>query len=74
MKADDSKNADPRLLKPARAAEYLDCSRSSVYDLIARGAIRAVRVGGLLRILFSEIERVANNETEQDVISKREEK
>jgi len=53
------------LLKPARAAQLLDCSRTTIYDLISRGAIRAVRVGGLLRIPHSEIERLANENPER---------
>jgi len=45
-------------VKPARAAVLLDCSRSKLYDAINRGEIRAIRIGGMLRIPLSEIQRL----------------
>ena len=55
----ESTNFGPLLLKPTHAARLLDCSRTTIYDLINRGHIKATRVGTLLRIPRSEIERFA---------------
>ena len=57
-----------RLLTPAEAAEELGVSRQFVYKLATlgpeRGGIAAVRLGGLVRIPRSEIERVIEFGTE----------
>lgn len=47
----------PDLLKPADVAQRLSVSRSTVYDLLARGEIRAVRVRSAVRIEPAEIAR-----------------
>lgn len=57
-------NIQPLLLTVEEAAKSLRCSRSSVYNLMDRGAIQSVKVGSLRRIrpssLESFIERAGN--------------
>jgi len=42
-------------VKPATAAQLLDCSRNTIYNLIARGELRASKVGGLTRIKVDDL-------------------
>jgi excisionase family DNA binding protein len=49
----------PVLLTPREAQEALRISRATFTRLVARGEIRAARVGGQLRVSVSEIERLA---------------
>jgi excisionase family DNA binding protein len=42
--------AGPLLLRVAKAAELLSISRSSLYQLIASGEVRVVRLGRTVRI------------------------
>jgi excisionase family DNA binding protein len=44
-------------MRPARFAALIDYGRSKVYEMIARGEIRAIRLSGSWRIPASEIER-----------------
>ncbi len=57
-------NIQPLLLTVEEAAKSLRCSRSSIYNLMDRGAIQSVKVGNLRRIrpssLESFIERAGN--------------
>ena len=46
---------DPILLRPAKAAQLADISRSVAYDLIARGVWPAVRVGRSLRVPVKDL-------------------
>jgi len=32
-------------LRPGKVAEYLDCTRRHIYDLVAQGQLEAMRVG-----------------------------
>lgn len=48
-----------QLFSPNRAAEALDVSRSKIYDLMKRGALKYVLVDSDRRIPVSEIERIA---------------
>jgi len=57
----------PALLKPARFARLIDASRSTVYELINRGELRAVKVGGNIRIPATEIQRLAAQATTQQI-------
>ena len=52
-----SKRAKPIAVKPATAAEMLDCSRQHIYKLIARGELQRVHIGepGCSRVLVAEI-------------------
>lgn len=53
----------PRVLSVKHAAEALDVSRTSVYDLIARGDLSVVRVGGRVRVPVEEIEALIAKNT-----------
>ena len=44
------------LLRPEEAAEALSVSRTTLYGLLASGAIRSVKVGGLRRIPVEALE------------------
>jgi excisionase family DNA binding protein len=46
---------EPILLRPAKAAQLADISRSVAYDLIARGEWPAVRVGRSLRVPVKDL-------------------
>ncbi len=48
-----------RFLKIDDLASALCCSRSKAYALVSAGEVRAVKVGGLLRIPASELDRLA---------------
>ncbi len=47
------------LVRPVDAAAMLSVSRSSVYELIASGALPSVRVGRMLRVPVAAIRRLA---------------
>jgi excisionase family DNA binding protein len=32
-------------LRPRRVAQYLDCTREHIYNLVARGELQAIRLG-----------------------------
>lgn len=49
----------PLLLWIAEAAELLSISRSSLYQLVASGEVRGVRLGRTVRIPQQELERLA---------------
>ncbi len=51
--------AEQILVRPIEAAEMLSMSRSSVYELIASGALPSVRVGRMLRVPVAAIKRLA---------------
>ena len=53
------------LLRVAEAAEVLAISRSSLYQLIATGEVRTVRLGRAVRIPSSELRRLASG-TDRD--------
>lgn len=46
---------EPILLRPAKAAQLADISRSVAYDLIARGEWPSVRVGRSLRVPVKDL-------------------
>lgn len=43
-------------VRPARAAELLDVSRATIYNLMAQGELPSFRVGQSRRILLATIE------------------
>jgi len=47
------------LFRIPEAAELLGISRSSVYNLIAAGTLRATKIGAATRIPASELARIA---------------
>jgi excisionase family DNA binding protein len=55
---------DVLMVRPVEAAAMLSISRSSVYELIASGALPSVRVGGrMVRIPVAAIRRMADPAT-----------
>ena len=54
----ESKKVDKVLVKPGTFAAAAEMSRASVYKLIEKGEIHAVRIGGSLRIPMSELDRL----------------
>lgn len=58
----------PRLLTPSEAREALRVSRSTLYRMVGRGELTAIRLGrpdGPIRIPFDELERLPRR-TEED--------
>jgi len=57
-----------RLLRPSEIAEILNCSRSQAYRLMAKGDLRSVRFGSLVRCtpadLADFIEKARDSEEE----------
>ncbi|MBI4491735.1 MAG: helix-turn-helix domain-containing protein [Chloroflexi bacterium] len=45
------------LYRVAEAAEALGVSRTVAYELLARGELRAIRVGSAMRVPAAEVER-----------------
>ena len=54
-----------KLHRPDEAAEMLSVSRSSIYRLVADGALEACKVRGSLRITTSSIEAFIERQVEQ---------
>ena len=48
---------DRILLRPAEVADALGIGRSKAYDLIAKGLLPSVRIGGLMRVSVESLER-----------------
>jgi excisionase family DNA binding protein len=60
------KEPDRLLLRPDEAAVALGISRSRVYELVAEGAIPAIRLGGSIRIPVLQLQQwVASQLAEQ---------
>jgi excisionase family DNA binding protein len=47
------------LVRPVEAATMLSVSRSSIYELIASGAVPSVRIGRMIRVPVAAIQRLA---------------
>lgn len=47
----------PVFVKPTRFGKLIDFQRSKVYDMLNRGELRGVKIGGAWRIPISELER-----------------
>lgn len=56
--------APERVLKVPEVAQSLNCGRNSVYDLIHRGELRAIRVGRLIRVPESALAEFIAGATE----------
>lgn len=54
-------NSTPQFYTVAQTAELLKISRSGLYRLLRLSIIRGVRVGGLLRVPATELNRIANS-------------
>jgi excisionase family DNA binding protein len=55
---------DRYALSPAEAARALGICRATIYNLIARGELKASKIGRSTRIALSEIERLLADGTE----------
>jgi excisionase family DNA binding protein len=51
------------LLTTEEARAYLRLSRNTFYRLAARGKLRVIRVGGVLRVRLSELEKYLDRQT-----------
>ena len=56
--------ADKLLVRPEEGAEILSVSRSRLYELMAAGTIRSIKVKGSRRIPMQELERFVADEVE----------
>jgi excisionase family DNA binding protein len=56
----------PLFVKPIEAAAMIGASRSKIYEMVSRGQIPSVRIGGLLRIPIAALERLAREAEEGD--------
>jgi excisionase family DNA binding protein len=54
----------PLLLRVSAAAELLGVSRSTLYQLIAKGEVPVIRIGRSVRVARRELERIAWNPTD----------
>lgn len=50
-------------LNPAEAAQALGMCRASIYNMIARGELRAVKLGRSTRVPVAEIERLLGGDS-----------
>ena len=58
------------LLRPSEVAPAIACGRTKTYELIARGAIRSVRIDGAIRVPVGAVEEfVAALESESATAS-----
>lgn len=58
----------PIAVKPAAAAELMDCTRGHIYDLIARGVLRRLQIEGSrsVRIPLTDIYAALGLDMPQD--------
>jgi excisionase family DNA binding protein len=57
---------DRLLLRPTEAGEAIGVSRSKIYELLARGELPSIRIGGSVRVPLNELrEWIARQLTEQ---------
>jgi len=55
---------DRLMLKPAEAAESIGVSRARCYELIARGTIPSIRIGGSIRVPVAALQAWISRELE----------
>jgi excisionase family DNA binding protein len=55
----------PAALTPDEARQVLRIGRNRIYELIAEGQVRAVRLGKRLIVPRTELERILNGEPQQ---------
>lgn len=61
------RNVDKLLLSPTHAAEVCDLGRSTMYEAIRRGELKAIKVGSLTRIPLRALEEwIANLEGQEE--------
>jgi len=59
-------NADHEVLMVGEAAARLRCSNTTIRNLIRKGELKALKVGGLIRIPTSEITAACNGELKRN--------
>jgi len=57
----------PLLLRPAKAAQLLDMSRSKLYDALTRGEIPSLRIAGQLRVPMAAVEKLIAEQVQRGV-------
>lgn len=57
----DAQRMDRVLLTTTEAAARLSIGRSKLYELIAEGSVRTVRIGRAVRVPAREVERFADD-------------
>lgn len=55
LRTEGKGDVEPILLRPAKAAQVADISRSVAYDLIARGEWPSIKVGRSLRVPVKDL-------------------
>jgi len=55
---------DPELLTPEEAARRLSVPRTKVYQLLARGELRSVKVGRLRRVVTRSLSEYIDRESD----------
>jgi excisionase family DNA binding protein len=58
---------DEKLLKPAEVAEILQISKAKAYALLQQGVITTVRIGTLVRVKRSDLDRYILESTRMKV-------
>jgi excisionase family DNA binding protein len=53
------------LLRPTEAAEVIGIGRSKMYELLARGEVPSVRVGGALRVPLARLREWIDRKAEE---------
>ena len=56
----DPSQVERILYRPAEAAKAIGISRSRIYELIARGEIPSIRVGGVVRVPVASLQGWVN--------------
>ena len=54
------------LLRPAEAADAIGVSRTKAYELIAKGEIPSVRLGGVVRVPVAALKQWIDRQVERD--------
>ena len=57
----------PLLLRPAKAAQLLDMSRSKLYDALTRGEIPSLRIAGQLSVPMAAVEKLIAEQVQRGV-------
>lgn len=61
-----SNNSEQLLLRPKRAFELLDISRSTGYAMLASGELPSVRIGRAVRVPVDELKAWIRRQTEKN--------
>jgi excisionase family DNA binding protein len=55
------------LMTPIEAADVLSISRSVIYELIAKGVLRSLKIGRSRRVLRTSVEEFVNREIQNQI-------